>query len=53
MYKTKQIDIVSYSIILDKLEDLSRSLYDETIDPVNASFELDKISDEIKQLSFD
>ena len=48
MYKTKQIDIVTYSIILDKLEQLSTRLYDETIDTVNASFELDKIIEEIQ-----
>lgn len=48
MYKTKQIDIISYSIILDKLEQLSKQLYDETIDTVNASFELDKIIEEIQ-----
>ena len=49
MYKTKQIDIVTYSIILDKLEQLSTRLYDETIDTVNASFELDKIIEEIQK----
>ena len=48
MYKTKKIDIVTYSIILDKLEQLSTMLYDENIDTVNASFKLDEIIEEIK-----
>lgn len=48
MYKLKQIDIVTYSIILDKLDDLSKMLYDENIDPVEASSQLDKICEELK-----
>lgn len=48
MYKTKQIDMVTYSIIMDKLEHLSTRLYDESIDTVNASYELDEIIEEIK-----
>lgn len=48
MYKTKHIDIVTYSIIMDKLEQLSTKLYDETIDTVNASYELDALIEEIE-----
>lgn len=52
MYKVKQIDIVTYSIIMDKLEALSIQLYDENIDTVNASFELDKLIEELQANTF-
>lgn len=48
MYKLKQIDVITYSIILDKLDDLSKMLYNENINPVEASFQLDKIIEELK-----
>lgn len=52
MYKLKQIDIVTYSIIMDKLEQLSKNLYDEKLNPVDASFELDAIIEEIQTNTF-
>lgn len=52
MYKLKQIDVVTYSIIMDKLEQLSKNLYDEKLNPVDASFELDAIIEEIKTNTF-
>lgn len=49
MYKEKKIDIVTLSLCLDKLQDLSKQLYDELpVDKVELSFELDKIIDDLK-----
>ena len=45
MYK---IDKITYSILMDKLNHLSTSLFFETIDTVNASYELDALIEEIK-----
>lgn len=45
MYK---IDKITYSILMDKLDHLSTRLYDETIDTVEASYELDAIMEEIE-----
>lgn len=41
------MDEVSLSIIIDELNKISEYLYDEEIDRVDASFEIDKIIDEL------
>lgn len=41
------MDEVSLSIIIDELNKISEYLYNEEIDRVDASFEIDKIIDEL------
>lgn len=41
------MDKVSLQIIIDNLNKISTQLYDERIDRVDASFEIDKIIDDL------
>lgn len=42
------MDKVSLSLIIDKLDALSLALYNERINKVQASFDLDEVIDELK-----
>ena len=46
-YTLKENNLIDMSIIIQKLCSLSENLYHENIDNVNASFELDKILDDM------
>ena len=46
-YKIKENNQINMSIIIQKLSDLSQNMYHENIDLVNASFDLDKILDDL------
>lgn len=41
------MDKISLSIIIEKLTNIHDQLYDENIDPVDASFELGKVIDDL------
>lgn len=46
-YKIKENNKIDMSIIIQKLCDLSQNMYHENIDLINASFDLDKILDDL------
>lgn len=46
--KLLTIDYITFKTIFENMEKLSTQLYDETIDQVNASFELDKLLEELQ-----
>ena len=46
-YTLKQNNKIDMSIIIQKLTSLSENLYHENIDNVNASYELDKMLDDL------
>lgn len=46
-YNLKQNDEITTQIIIQKLVDLSSSLYLESIDCIDASFKLDEILDDL------
>lgn len=46
-YKIKEHTNIDMSIIIQKLFGLSQNMYHENIDLINASFDLDKILDDL------